>query len=417
MSERRPLYAVLGVDADASTEVIKLAYRRLALQHHPDKRRAVGVNDGDDVDGAFARVAFAYEILSNMQRRKRYDLTGEVPQADSAVGRKPGETFLAEYVRAAPKAPRAVTQRDMSLHSIDNYEVLELDSRDVPEYMRSIVMIGLNYLVATVEGMEEKEVVLLRHFVMDQMYALLAYIPPLDDDAFTIHGYIITYYDHPLQEGIQPFWSDQNISPGGANGGGKSSNLRVIDSQTMERRRLAALEWSGPMVDASGVAKCEPPPDIPGSGHGRERLYLAAVALVRRDHDVGSFTSERMRRELERILRLEPETLNGVSGIASIFLEAMEEVGAEDEELGGTCQGIAVAALAGDLTNPPSQPPTVLAVDTSLPTVGSTVRVVDTGRIGEVIRHDPDDPAMTYKVKFDDGAKPECDWFAQHAVS
>ena len=37
------------------------------------------------------------------------------------------ETFLAEYVKSAPKVARHATQQDMSLHSLDNYEILEVD--------------------------------------------------------------------------------------------------------------------------------------------------------------------------------------------------------------------------------------------------------------------------------------------------
>merc|ERR1719389_669554 len=109
----------------------------------------------------------------------------------------------------------------MSLHSLENYEVLEVEGRDVPAYMHGIVMQGLGYLVRVVDGMETKEVVLLRHYVMDQMYALLAYEPPLDAGAFAERGYIITYYDHPLQTGIKAAWSDQNE--------GKPRNPAIVD--------------------------------------------------------------------------------------------------------------------------------------------------------------------------------------------
>ena len=46
----------------------------------------------------------------------------------------------------------------MSLHNLDNYEILDPDGKDVPEYMRGIVMIGLGYLVNVVEDMADKEV-------------------------------------------------------------------------------------------------------------------------------------------------------------------------------------------------------------------------------------------------------------------
>ncbi|CAE7907983.1 unnamed protein product [Symbiodinium microadriaticum] len=146
-------------------------------------------------------------------------------------------------------------QADYSLHSLDNYEILEafVLSADYQQgcfrksFRREIVARGLGYLAAVVEGMEDKDVVLLRHFVMDQMYALLAYTPPLDAGAFGgDRGYVITYYDAPLQAGIQPSWSDQN-GPAGRSGVASSSlaQLRVIDDQAVERRRLAALEWNG----------------------------------------------------------------------------------------------------------------------------------------------------------------------------
>ncbi|CAE7193054.1 unnamed protein product [Symbiodinium pilosum] len=174
-------------------------------------------------------------------------------------------------MRSAPKTARAATQADYSLHSLDNYEILEVDGLNVPTYMREIVARGLGYLAAVVEGMEAKEVVLLRHFVMDQMYALLAYAPPLDAGAFGgDRGYVITYYDAPLQAGIQPSWSDQNGPAGRSTVSGSSlAQLRVIDDQAVERRRLAALEWG----KDKAVAPAAPamPRKVPGEGLTEER--------------------------------------------------------------------------------------------------------------------------------------------------
>lgn len=48
--------------------------------------------------------------------------------------------------------------------------------------------------------------------------------------------------------------------------------------------------------------------------------------------------------------------------------------------------------------------------------VGSKVTILSTGRTGKVVLHDPDDPDLTYKVKFDDGALPAVDWFAAGSV-
>ncbi|KAF2651328.1 DnaJ-domain-containing protein [Lophiostoma macrostomum CBS 122681] len=76
-------YAVLGLDTEATADDVKKAYRKLALKHHPDK---VAESDKADAHRKFQEIAFAYAVLSDEQRRKRYDLTGstaEVVEGDA----------------------------------------------------------------------------------------------------------------------------------------------------------------------------------------------------------------------------------------------------------------------------------------------------------------------------------------------
>lgn len=63
------LYDTLGLQPDATADDIKKAYRRLAMQHHPDRR-------GDKAD--FQKVKEAYEVLSDPDRRAQYDKDGTV---------------------------------------------------------------------------------------------------------------------------------------------------------------------------------------------------------------------------------------------------------------------------------------------------------------------------------------------------
>uniref|UniRef100_A0A7S3GAA0 J domain-containing protein n=1 Tax=Palpitomonas bilix TaxID=652834 RepID=A0A7S3GAA0_9EUKA len=73
-SEERCLYEVLQVERTATAVEIKKAYRRLALQLHPDK------NKEEDAEEKFKSLQSAYAILSDEERRKLYDETGEVTE-------------------------------------------------------------------------------------------------------------------------------------------------------------------------------------------------------------------------------------------------------------------------------------------------------------------------------------------------
>ena len=71
MSSKRDYYEVLEVSKSATAEEIKKAYRKKAIQYHPDK------NPGDkEAEEKFKEAAEAYEVLSDTEKRSRYDQFG-----------------------------------------------------------------------------------------------------------------------------------------------------------------------------------------------------------------------------------------------------------------------------------------------------------------------------------------------------
>ncbi len=71
-------YEVLGLERTASPDEIKSAYRKTALKTHPDKAPD---DKKDEAKEKFQQVAFAYAVLSDPARRKRYDETGSTSEA------------------------------------------------------------------------------------------------------------------------------------------------------------------------------------------------------------------------------------------------------------------------------------------------------------------------------------------------
>ncbi|KAF2853112.1 DnaJ-domain-containing protein [Plenodomus tracheiphilus IPT5] len=70
-------YEVLGLRQEATADEVKKAYRKLALKHHPDK---AAEGDKEIAHKTFQEIAFAYAVLSDDRRRKRYDLTGSTAE-------------------------------------------------------------------------------------------------------------------------------------------------------------------------------------------------------------------------------------------------------------------------------------------------------------------------------------------------
>jgi molecular chaperone DnaJ len=78
---KRDYYEILGVSKSATEQELKKAYRKLAIQYHPDK------NQGDKAaEEKFKEAAEAYEVLSNSEKRQRYDQFGHAGMNGGGFG-------------------------------------------------------------------------------------------------------------------------------------------------------------------------------------------------------------------------------------------------------------------------------------------------------------------------------------------
>jgi len=83
--EYKDYYKILGVERSAGAKELKRAYRKLAVQYHPDK------NPGDPrAEERFKEINEAYEVLGDPVKRAKYDQLGSSYQAWERTGGAPG---------------------------------------------------------------------------------------------------------------------------------------------------------------------------------------------------------------------------------------------------------------------------------------------------------------------------------------
>ncbi|MHB1119488.1 MAG: DnaJ C-terminal domain-containing protein [Bellilinea sp.] len=104
--EYKDYYKILGVEKNASEEEIKRSYRKLAMKHHPDR------NPGNkSAEEKFKEINEAYEVLSDSQKRSRYDQLGDSYQRWQQTGGSPGNFNWNEWFTQKPGG--RATQVDM----------------------------------------------------------------------------------------------------------------------------------------------------------------------------------------------------------------------------------------------------------------------------------------------------------------
>lgn len=110
-------YEILGVPRTASAEDIKKTYRKLARKFHPDVNKAAGA------EARFKEIGEAYEVLSDPEKRSRYDQLGANWQAGQDFRPPPGFENMHFEFHGAPGGARGFRPQDMGGFS-DFFEML-----------------------------------------------------------------------------------------------------------------------------------------------------------------------------------------------------------------------------------------------------------------------------------------------------
>ncbi len=99
--EYKDYYKILGVKRNAEEKEIKRAYRRLALQYHPDKNP-----DDKQAEERFKEINEAYEVLGDPEKRAKYDQLGSSYRAWERSGGRPGGFDWSQWMAGSPGGVR-----------------------------------------------------------------------------------------------------------------------------------------------------------------------------------------------------------------------------------------------------------------------------------------------------------------------
>jgi hypothetical protein len=91
LGSKLDLYSVLTLSSTATPAEIKSAYRRLALLHHPDKQASATPEQLEEANTKFQQIGFAYAVLKDEGRRRRYDESGRTDEGSGERARSEAE--------------------------------------------------------------------------------------------------------------------------------------------------------------------------------------------------------------------------------------------------------------------------------------------------------------------------------------
>ena len=128
MSEKRDYYEVLGVDRGAGADEIKRAYRKLALECHPDRNK-----DNPSAEERFKEAAEAYDVLGNPEKRAQYDRFGHAAFSAGAGAGGPGFTNIQDIFDAFEWEAGDLSAAPDAAADADDYDDMEGEGEHIAD--------------------------------------------------------------------------------------------------------------------------------------------------------------------------------------------------------------------------------------------------------------------------------------------
>lgn len=122
---QKDYYQVLGVSKDADDDAIKAAYRKLALEHHPDRNP-----DNAEAEQKFKEAAEAYDVLSDPSKRQKYDTYGHNWEDQGHHGGGFSNEDLAEMLRRRGFGGFGGPQQRRPMRGDDIHATMEISLED-----------------------------------------------------------------------------------------------------------------------------------------------------------------------------------------------------------------------------------------------------------------------------------------------
>jgi curved DNA-binding protein len=116
--EYKDYYKILGVSKNADTKAVKKAYRELARKYHPD------MNKSPDAEARFKEINEAHEVLSDPEKRKKYDMLGSSYAQWQARGGAPGGFDWSQWTSGQPRGTRVEFGGDAGSVFSDFFEAI-----------------------------------------------------------------------------------------------------------------------------------------------------------------------------------------------------------------------------------------------------------------------------------------------------